>query len=120
LEHTRRSASQQLLQPSAADLIASLVILPLPHTIALYAGLFAFTFLGFILVTSLAVRKHWAAFSGTAQALRRVRYFSGWMARKRSLIHSVENKLLGFYHHAPRAFWGSFALNLECPRCGSF
>src|SRR5260370_17653228 len=43
-----------------------------------------------------------------------VRYLNGWMDRKRSLIHSVENKLLDFYHHTPRAFWGSFAMNLAC------
>jgi phosphatidylglycerophosphate synthase len=36
------------------------------------------------------------------------------MERKRSVIHSVEGKLLDFCHHRPRAFWGSFALNLVC------
>jgi phosphatidylglycerophosphate synthase len=99
---------------TVAGLIAVLVVLPLPHALSLYAGMFAFTLLGFILVTGLAVRKRWAVLSGAAQNLGRIRYFSGWMERKSSLIHSVENRLLDFYHHAPGAFWGSFALNLVC------
>jgi len=105
---------------SATGLIAVLVVLPLPHALSLYAVLFALTLLGIILVAALAVRKRWAVFSSTAQALGRVRYFSGWIQRKRSLIHSVENKLLDFYHHTPGAFWGSFALNLVCHAAAVF
>src|SRR5579862_1007119 len=99
---------------SALGLIAVLVVLPLPGAFSLYAGLFAFTLLGIILVTATGLRKRWAMLSGTAETLGRVRYFSGWIERKRSLIHSVEHKLFDFYHNSPRAFWGSFALNLAC------
>jgi phosphatidylglycerophosphate synthase len=105
---------------SAGGLIAVLVVLPLPHTLSLYAGLFALTLLGVIVVTALAVRKRWAVFSGTARVLSRVRYISGWMERKSSLIHSVENKLLDFYHHTPAAFWASFALNVTCHAAAVF
>ena len=70
--------------------------------------------LGIILVTAMAVRRRCAVFSGTARALGRVPYLGRWIERKRSLIHSVENKLLDFYHETPGAFWGSFALNLAC------
>ena len=99
---------------SIVGLVAVLVALPLPHTLSLYAGLSAVTLAGVVLVTALAVHKRWPVFSGTAQVLGRVRYLSGWMERKRSLIHSVENKLHDFYHRTPGAFWGSFALNLAC------
>lgn len=99
---------------SAVGIVALLVVLPLPHNLSLYAGLFACTLLGVILVTAAVVRRRWAVFSGTANMLGRVRYFSAWMKRKHSLIHSVEDKLFNFYHHTPRAFWGSFALNLAC------
>jgi phosphatidylglycerophosphate synthase len=99
---------------STLGLIAVLAILPLPHALSLYAGLFAFILLGVILVAAQAVRKRWTVFSGSARVLSRVRYFSGWLERKRSLIHLVENKLLDFYHHTPGVFWGSFALNLAC------
>jgi hypothetical protein len=53
-------------------------------------------------------------FSVTAQILGRILLFSAWIDRERSLIHSVERKLLDFYHHTPGAFSGSFALNLVC------
>ena len=99
---------------STAGLIAVLVIVPLPHALSLYAGLFAFILLGVILLAAQAARKRWPVFSESARVLSRVRYLSGWMERKRSLIHLVENKLLDFYHHTPGAFWGSFGLNLAC------
>jgi hypothetical protein len=89
-------------------------VLPLPHTLSLYAGVFVFILAAVLLVAAFAVRKRWPVFSGPARILARIRYLSGWMERKRSLIHSVENKLLDFYHHTPGAFWGSFALNIGC------
>jgi hypothetical protein len=99
---------------SIVGLVAVLLVLPLPHTLSLYAGLFAATLIGVVLLTAVALQKRWPAFSGTARIVARVRYFSGWTERKRSLIHSVENKLHDFYHLTPTAFWGSFALNLTC------
>lgn len=97
---------------SITGLVAVLSLLRLPHTLSLYAGLFVVILLAVVLVTALAVRKRWPVFSGTARMLGRVRHLSGWMERKHSLIHSVENKLHDFYHRTPGAFWGSFALNL--------
>ena len=99
---------------SIVGLVAVLLVLPLPHTLALYAALFVATLVGVVVVTGLAVEKRWPVFSATARILGRVRYFNGWTERKRSLIHSVENKLHDFYHLTPAAFWGSFALNLAC------
>lgn len=99
---------------TAAGMIAALAVLPLPHNIPLYAGLFTFTVLGLLLVTVVAIRKRWAVLSGTARVLGRVGHFAGWMERQRSLIHSIEGKLLDFCHHTPAAFWASFGLNLAC------
>jgi phosphatidylglycerophosphate synthase len=99
---------------SIVGLVAVLLVLPLPRTLSLYAALFVATLLGVVLLTALAVQKRWPVFSGTARILARVRYFNGWTEGKRSLIHSVENKLHDFYHLTPTAFWGSFALNLTC------
>ena len=95
-------------------LIALIVVLPLPHALSLYAGLFAFSLLGMILVTALAVRKRWAMFSGPAQILGRFPFLKGWMERKRPLFHSLESKLLDFYHLTPGVFCASFGLNLAC------
>ena len=99
---------------SGFGMVAVLVALPLPHALSLYAWIFAFSLLGVIVVTALALQKRWTVLSGTAQALGRVRHFSAWMERKRSLIYAVENKLLDFYHDTPGAFWSSFGLNLAC------
>ena len=99
---------------SIAGLVMMLFVGPLPRTLSLYASLFASILLGALLTAALAVRKRWAVFSGTAELVGRVPYFRAWIDRKRSLICSVEHKLLDFYHHTPGAFWGSLALNLAC------
>jgi phosphatidylglycerophosphate synthase len=99
---------------SAVGLLTVLFVGPLPRTLSLCTGLVALILLGAILAAALAVRKQWAVFSGTAELLGRVPYFRAWIDRKRSLICSVERKLLNFYHHTPGAFWGSLALNLAC------
>ena len=99
---------------STAGLVMMLFVGPLSRTLSLYASLFASILLGVLLVAALAVRKRWAVFSGTAELVGRVPYFRAWIDRKRSLICSVEHKLLNFCHHTPGAFWGSLALNLAC------
>jgi len=99
---------------TAAGLLAVIVVLPLPHALSLYAGLFVVPLLGVILVSALAVHNRWAVFSGPAHFLGRSRYLNGWVERKRPLLQSVESKLLDFYHRTPRAFWAAFGLNLAC------
>ncbi len=105
---------------SIAGLVAVLVVLPLPHALSLYAGLFVATLVGVVLMTAIAVQQRWPVFSGTARILSRIRYLNSWMERKHSLIRSVENKLLDFYHQTPGAFWGSFGLNLACHAAAVF
>ena len=99
---------------TTAGLLAALVIWPLPHLLSIYAGLFLAILSGVILLAALTLRKRWSVVSGTARVLGRVGYFSEWVERRRALIHSVEQKLLDFYHRTPAAFWGSFSLNLAC------
>ncbi len=105
---------------SIVGLLAVVIVLPLPHALALYAGLFAVILLWILLGTAIAVAKRRPVLSGSAQTLGRIRYFSGWIERKRSLIHSVETKLFDFYHRTPISFWGSFALNLACHAAAVF
>jgi uncharacterized protein (TIRG00374 family) len=105
---------------SIVGTVAVVVLLPLPHALRLYAGLFTLTLLGVILLTALAVLNRWPVFSRPAQVLGRLPYLSACMERKRLLIHSVESKLLDFYHHTPRSFWGSFTLNLACHAAAVF
>ena len=105
---------------SIVGLLAVLIVLPLPHTLAVYAGLFASILLGVVLVTAVAVKKRWLVLSGTARIVGRIRYFKDWAERKRSVIHSVENTLLDFYHRTPGSFWASFALNVACHAAAVF
>ena len=105
---------------SIVGLLAVLIVLPLPHALALYASVSLATLLGVVLLSAIAVRQRWPALSTTARILGRIRYFNGWIERERSLIHSVENNLLDFYHHTPGAFWASFVLNLACHAAAVF
>lgn len=105
---------------SIVGLLAVLIVLPLPRTIALYAGLFAFTLLGVLMLTAVAVGRRWPVLSGTARLVGRIGYFKDWVERKRSVILSVETSLLDFYHRTPGSFWASFALNLACHAAAVF
>ena len=97
---------------TTVGLIAVLVACPLPHTFSLYAALFVSILLAVILAAALAVRRRWPVVSGAAGILGRMQFLRGWTERHRCLIHSVEQRLLNFYHLTPGAFWGSFILNL--------
>lgn len=99
---------------SATGAIAALLLLPLSHRLSVYACVFVTVLIGTIAVAAAAVRGRWPLLSGSARALGRVRRLNAWIERKKSLIHSVENGLLDFCHHRPRAFWGSLSLNLTC------
>ena len=99
---------------TTAGLVAALAVWPLPHLLSMYAALFISILSAVILLAALTLRRRWAVVSGTARTLGRVRYFGDWIECRRALIHSVEHKLLDFYHHTPGAFWGSFLFNLAC------
>jgi len=99
---------------SIVGLLAVLIVLPLPHALVAYATVLALILLGVVLLTVVAVKKRWPVLSRTAQIVSRIPHFRGWIERERSLILSVENNLLDFYHRTPSSFWASFALNLAC------
>jgi hypothetical protein len=105
---------------SSVGLLAVLIVLPPPHALALYGSIFISVLLGVVLLAAVAIGRRWSVLSGTAETLGRIRYFRGWIERKRSLIYSVEKKLLDFYHHTPGSFWASFALNLACHAAAVF
>ena len=99
---------------SFVGLSAVLMVLPLPHKLILYAIVFACLLLGFVLLSSIAIRNRWPLFSRTGEVLGRIRYLRPLIERKRALIHSVEETLFDFYHSTPKAFWASLLLNLAC------
>jgi phosphatidylglycerophosphate synthase len=96
---------------SFLGLSAVLMVLRLPHKLILYAIVFACLLLGFVVLSAIAIRNRWPLFSRTGEFLGRIRYLRPLINRKRVLIHSVEESLLDFYHHTPKAFWASLLLN---------
>lgn len=105
---------------SIVGLLAVLIVLPLPHALVLSACLLMLILLGVVFLTAVAVRNRWPVLSGAARNLGKIRYFGAWIERERSLIHSVEDNLLDFYHHTPGVFWASFVLNLACHSAAVF
>src|SRR5229473_6581577 len=95
-----------------AGILAALPLVALPHALRLYASLFAFTLIAFLMVTLLAVRRRWPVLSWSARLISRVPSLKNWMEKRYLLVQSVENALFDFHHKTPGAFWASFSLNL--------
>ncbi len=99
---------------TVCGIATGVVALSLSNTLRVYAALFAIAFLGILVVATLAVKNRWPLLSGPAGALARVPWIGRWVHKRKSLISSVEEKLLRFHRERPSAFWGSVALNFVC------
>ena len=95
-----------------AGILAALPLVALSHALRLYASLFAFTLIAFLMVTLFAVRKRWPVLSWSARIISRVPFLKNWMEKRYLLVQSVESALFDFHHKTPGAFWASFSLNL--------
>jgi phosphatidylglycerophosphate synthase len=95
-----------------AGILSALPLVTLSHALRLYASLFAFALIAFLMLTLLAVRKRWPILSWSARIIGRVSFLKKWMEKRYLLVESVENALFDFHHKTPRAFWASFSLNL--------
>jgi phosphatidylglycerophosphate synthase len=97
---------------TVAGILAALPLVALSHALRLYATLFAFTLIAFLMVTLLAVRKRWPVLSWSARIISRVPSLKNWTEKRYLLVQSVESALFDFHHKTPGAFWASFSLNL--------
>jgi len=95
-----------------AGILAALPVVGLSRALRLYASLFAFALFAFLMLTLLAVRKRWPVLSWSARSIARIRSLKNWVEKRYLMLESVENALFDFHHKTPRAFWGSFSLNL--------
>jgi len=95
-----------------AGILAALPLVALSHALRLYASLFAFTLIAFLMVTLFAVRKRWPVLSWSARIISRVPSLKNWMEKRYLLVQSVECALFDFHHKTPGAFCASFSLNL--------
>jgi phosphatidylglycerophosphate synthase len=90
------------------------LVLPLPHGLRRFAGIFVVVLCSVLLSTALVVHRRWPVLSGTTASLGRIAFLKNWVDKNWRLIRSVENMLFDFYHQTPRTFWASFILNLAC------
>lgn len=97
---------------TVAGILAALPLVALSHALRLYASLFAFSLIAFLLLALSAVRKRWPVLSWSARIISRVPSFRNWMEKRYLLVQSVESALFDFHHKTPGAFWASFSLNL--------
>ena len=96
---------------TVAGLLSALPMLSRSHALRLYAGLFVFGSVLFLILTLLALRKRSPLLSRGARLLGRIPPLKGWVERELQLIQSVENALFDFHHNTPTLFWGSLSLN---------
>ena len=99
---------------SVVGLLAVLLVLPLPHALAVYGSVFALILLCVPLLSAFAIGKRWPLLSLAAQIVGRIPFCKTWIQRERALIQSVERSVLDFYHRTPNAFWASFLFNVAC------
>ncbi len=97
---------------TTAGILAALPLVALSHALRLYASLFAFTLIAFLMVTLFAMRKRWLVLSWSARIISRVPSLKNWMEKRYLLVQSVESALFDFHHKTRGAFWASFSLNL--------
>jgi phosphatidylglycerophosphate synthase len=95
-----------------AGILAALPLVALSHALRLYASLFAFALITFLMLTLFVVRKRWPVLSWSARSIARIPSLKSWIEKRYPLVQSVENALFDFHHKTPRAFWASFSLNL--------
>src|SRR5579859_533879 len=100
------------IMTTVAGILAALPLVALSHTLRLYASLFAFALIAFLMVSLVAVRKRWPVLSWSARLIRRVPSLKNWMEKRHLLVQAVETALFDFHHKTPGAFWASFSLNL--------
>ncbi|HWC17707.1 MAG TPA: lysylphosphatidylglycerol synthase domain-containing protein [Terriglobales bacterium] len=84
------------------------------HAIVVYAISFVTAVIVAVGLMGVGVARRWPMLAGSAGLISRVPGLGSYMQRKKSLIQSIDDKLLDFYHRTPRHFWSSFGLNLVC------
>jgi len=95
-------------------ILAAIPLMAHSHALRVYAGLFAFALIVFLLTALLAMRKRWPVFSMSARFIGRIPSIRKRMESKHLLIKSAEDALFDFHHKTPRIFWTSFSINLAC------
>jgi phosphatidylglycerophosphate synthase len=99
---------------TVAGILAALPLLSLSHSAQLCAWIFVFGSLALLVLMLVAMKRRWPFLSGSVRLLGHLPWLKNWVDREFALIESMENALLDFFHHCPKKFWMSIALNLAC------
>ena len=99
---------------TVAGILAALPLLSLSHTARLCAWMFVFGSIALLMLMLLGMRRRWPFLSGSARFFGRIPWLKNWVNREFALIQSTENAFLDFFHHHPKKFLMSLALNLVC------
>lgn len=97
-----------------AGVIGLLLAASVSHAVQYYAVALLLGLLLMLILGALAMKQRWLVISSTVRALARLRWFRNWLGSKEQTLIRAEQRLLGFYAEAPRAFWCSLFLNLIC------
>jgi hypothetical protein len=97
---------------SLAGIACTLISVRLPELLRAYAVLLALALLAFVSLAAMTFRKCWLVLSTAVRFLERVDGLITVLEKRRSAVQSIEATMFSFHREEPRAFWGSFALNL--------
>src|SRR5260370_8751691 len=93
--------------PTIPGVLAALPLVSLSLPLRLYASLFAFALIAFLMLTLFAVRKRWPVLSCSVRSIARIPSLKSWIEKRYLMVESLENALFDFHHKTPQAFWGS-------------
>lgn len=99
---------------TALGAVTALLFLPLPHRVAVFAGVGALAIALAILAAALAIGKRVELLSAAARVASRIPRLRQWTSKRLPAIQAVERQLLDFFQFRPQAFRAGFLLNLAC------
>src|SRR5229473_5577155 len=79
-----------------AGILAALPLVGLSRALRLYASLFAFALIAFLMLTLFAVRKRWPVLSWSVRSIARIPSLKSWIEKRYLMVQSVENALFDF------------------------
>jgi phosphatidylglycerophosphate synthase len=97
-----------------AGVVGLVFAVSLSYALHLYAAALVFGLLCFLIAGGVTIRRRLAVFSGPARVAARIPWFRTWLQSKESTLKASEQRIVEFYHEAPRVFWFSVLLNFLC------
>src|SRR5690349_1811287 len=78
---------------TVAGILAALPFVALSHALRLYASLFTFAMIAFLMLMLFVVRKRWPVLSWSARSIARIPSLKSWIEKRYLMVQSVESAL---------------------------